>query len=166
MLGVLLLAGGLGAYALTRGTKTPVAHTAVCPSAAPSPAAQALPGPHQIRFTLLNGTSRQGLAAQVATALAARGFVVLRHDNAPAALPGATVVSYGQGAQDAAIVLASHLFGARVQADPHLGPGVLQAVLGSSFSRLATATEVTAAEHAARPAPTSPIVEPRATCHT
>jgi hypothetical protein len=98
-----------------------------------------------VRLVLLNGTPRNGLAQQVGTQLRARGFVVVRQDNAPAALAGPSLISYGAGAQGAATVLARNVYGARVQAAPGARPGTLQLVLGGDFRRLATPAEVAAA---------------------
>jgi len=122
---------------------TQVLSTCPTPTATTSPAA--LPANVQVRFVLLNGTPRNGLAQLVGQALRARGFVVLSQANAPTAVGGPSVVTYGPGAQQAATVLARNVLGARVVAAPTAGAGTLQLVLGGDFQRLATPAEVIAA---------------------
>lgn len=143
---MVLLAVGAGAYFwMGHGAKAPVAKASArpCPSSAPSPAA--LPLPQQVRLVLLNGTPRANLAAQVAAALHARGFVVTGQGNNPAPVNGASLVSYGAGARGAATLLARHVLGAQVVADPTVAAGSVRLVLGSGFARLATPAEVAAA---------------------
>lgn len=157
MLAVLLLVGASAAYLMNRrAAPGPAAAARACPS--PVPSAPALPAPDQVHLSLLNGTSRLDLAKQVGGLLAARGFVVTSEGNAPAALAGASVVSYGPGALAAATTLAEHVVGARVAADPRAARGAVQLVLGSAYSRLATPAEVLAAQSAGAaavaPAPT------------
>jgi hypothetical protein len=110
-----------------------------------------------VHVAVLNGTSHQGLAAQVASLLRARGFVVLSATNAPAALAGASQIQYGAGAQDAATVLARQVPGAGVGPVTGVPAGQLRLLLGSAFTALATPTQVSAAGSPA------PIVT--STCH-
>ena len=158
---VVLLAAAAVAWFLRRddspASQSQTLRSCPTPSVTASPAP--LPAPNQVRFVLLNGTARNGLAQQVGQALTARGFVVLREDNAPAALAGPSVVSYGPGAVPAATLLTRHVLGARAVSVPHARAGAVQVVLGSDFRRLATPAEVTAAAAASAgqsvvPAPT------------
>jgi hypothetical protein len=168
---VILLAAAAAGWFLARDDSKPVSLAQRCPSPSPSSAASpsaapaALPAPRQVRLVLLNGTPRNGLASQVGSALAARGFVVLSHGNAPAAVAGPAVVTYGPGAAPAATVLARHVHGARLVAAPRARAGSVQLVLGGDFRRLSTPGEVAAATPTATggavvgPAPTqSPCV--------
>jgi hypothetical protein len=146
---VVLVVAGATAWYLSRGDDSPATQTlAPCPTPSPTtstPSAAPLPPNRLVRLVLLNGTPRNGLAQQVGTQLRQRGFVVLRQDNAPAALAGASIVSYGTGALPGATVLARNVAGAKVQAAPGASPGSLQLVLGGDFRRLATLAEVAAA---------------------
>ncbi|HUR14726.1 MAG TPA: LytR C-terminal domain-containing protein [Mycobacteriales bacterium] len=128
-------------------------------TATSAPSAAALPAPSTVRVVVLNGTSRVALAETVGRQLTARGFVVVRTDNASAAAPGPSVVTYAVGARGAATVLARHVAGAQLSAAGTAPAGTVQLVLGPAFRRLATSAEVTAAAAAASraavvPAPT------------
>lgn len=131
---------------------TPRDALGTCSSASPTTAPLVLPSPSQVRLVLLNGTSRNGLAKSVGQALTARGFVVVEAATAPAALPGASRVVWGPGAQPAAMLLAEQLTGAQVTADPGAAAGSVRVTLGSDFQRLADPVAPTARPSAA-PAP-------------
>lgn len=148
---VVLLAAAAAAWFLRRD-ESPAVLAAPCPTPSPTVAPAALPAPSQVRLVLLNGTTRNGLAKQVSTLLAARGFVVLTQDNAPRAVAGPSVITYGPGAEPAATVLARQVPGARLLSAPTARRGLLQLVLGGDYRRLATPAEVAAA-HAASPQP-------------
>ena len=148
MVGALLLVAGLGAYWVGRGAVTSTAKA--CPSSSPTVSATREPEPGQVRLSLLNGTSRNGLATQVAAALSARGFVLLSQGTAPAALSGPSRITYGPGAQAQADVLARHVVGSVVDTDPRLAPGTVLLVLGEDFARLATPAEASSPPPAAR----------------
>ena len=154
LLGLLLVAAGLVGLWLSRDEASPAAGTTCpTPSATPSspPPAAALPAPAQVRVVLLNGTARPRLAEAVGQQLRARGFVVLRAGNAPAALAGASVVTYAADGHAGAELLGRHVHGARLGGARAVPAGTVQLVLGSDFQRLATPAEVLAA--AASPAP-------------
>ena len=176
-LAVLLLAATSGgAYLLQRDdSKVPqrLATTPrTCPtSAAPAktpantpantpPKALAHPAPKQVRLMLLNGTPRNGLAKTVADQLAAAGFVVTGQGNAPAALSGASTVTFGKGGTFAGTLVSHWVLGSRLVGDPKAAPGTVRVVLGSAFRRLATPAEAAAAAKPAtgRPAGASPVV--------
>ena len=146
---VLLLAGSGVVWALQRDNGKPdsLATGSTCPTPSPTTTASPapLPAPAHVRFTLLNGTPRNGLAQQVGAALAARGFVLLSTGNASAAVAGPSVITYGPGGAPAATVLARNVRGARVVSAPRARAGSLQLVLGADFRRLATPAEVAAA---------------------
>lgn len=179
VVGMVLLALGLGGFWLTRDPVRPVAAPCTPASASPSPA-RLIPGPGRVRVEVLNGTARVGLVQAVALQLRARGFVVVREDNAPAARPGPSLVAYPAGGRDAAEVLARYVLGAQVADQPTAGsaasapsaagatPSVtVQLVLGSGFRRLATPAEVAArASTAAAAAAATPVATPPGTGST
>ena len=105
---------------------------------------------------VLNGTGRGGLAKTVADQLAQRGFVVTGQGNAPAALAGASTVTYGTGGQPAGTVVTRWLPGSKLVGSPRLPAGTVQVVLGSAFTRLATPAEVAQAATPATPARPAP----------
>jgi hypothetical protein len=111
-------------------------------TASPAP----LPKPQQVRLVLLNGTSRNGLAKTIGDQLAAQGFVVTAQANAPAALSGASTVSYGPTGAPAATVLSRWVVGSRLVPSPAAPRGSVTVVLGSAFQRLATPAEAAAAD--------------------
>lgn len=141
---VLLLAVGL-VYWYALRDETPVVLSAAepcpTPSAQATPAARVLPAPSQVRLALLNGTPRNGLAKSVGTQLEGRGFAVVSEGNASAALGGASTVTYGPGALDAATVLSRHVLGSRLVSAPQAPAGRVVLVLGGDFRRLATTAE-------------------------
>lgn len=108
-----------------------------------------------MRLRLLNGTARNGLARTIGNSLAARGFRVSGMGNAPK-LIGATRVFFGPGARPAATLAVAHVLGAQLVATPTAAHGAVDVVLGTSFVRLRTATEMRAFAHAlatAKPGP-------------
>jgi hypothetical protein len=157
--GALLVAVGAGAAYELRHDDVPVATRGPAARACPTPAQQqaaqqpvvpaALPKAQQVRLVLLNGTDRNGLAKTVGDQLAAQGFVVMAQGNAPAALIGASTVTFGTGAEPAATLLARWVLGARLVGNPRAPRGSLQVVLGSAFQRLASPVEVAAAGRSA-----------------
>ena len=147
MLAVILIGGSAAAWFLQRDdSAAPRGAGSACPTPSATASPPPLPAPAQVRLALLNGTSRNQLAEQVGAALAGRGFVVLSKGNAPAAVAGPSVISYGPGALPAATVLARHVAGSRVEpAKGRPAPASVQLVLGGDFRRLATPAEVVAA---------------------
>jgi hypothetical protein len=151
-----LLLAGTGVFLWVGQDSKPVHDTLTpCPTPSTTTPSSTLT-PAQVRLTLLNGTPRNGLAQQVGGQLRARGFVVLRTDNAPAAVAGPSVVTYGAGGLPAATLLARYVPGARVVSGPHAAAGSVQLVLGGDFTRLATPEELSAAS-----ASPGPVVDPR-----
>jgi len=117
------------------GTPVSAVKARVCPTS--TPVASALK-PSDVTLSLLNGTSRNGLAKQVLAQLTARGFVVTSADTAPAALPGPTQVVWGPGALPKASLLAEHLGVTQLVKDPLAAEDFVQATLGDAFTRLVT----------------------------
>lgn len=165
-IGLLLLAVAAGAAYLLRQEDASVpgrvATLRPCPTPTVSPTPVpvqrvVLPRPQQVSLTVLNGTSRDGLAKTIGDRLAALGFVVTDQANAPAALAGASTVTFGTGAEPAGTLVSRWVLGSRLIGNPKAPPGSVQVVLGSGFQRLATPAEVAAAS---RPAvtPTVPAV--------
>lgn len=159
---VVLGALGGGAYwlFLREEQAEPVADTLAVPCpppAAPAPVATVgpaeLPRPSRVRFVLLNGTDRDGLAKRTGDALAARSFVVTRTGNPPSPLNGPSRVSYGPGALPAAALLVAQVEGAQLVAQPKAARGKLELVLGSEFERLNTPEQAEAALAGPLPVP-------------
>ena len=156
----LLVIGGSAYYALRQDDTKAPARLAQQPKSCPTPAAttapakpQALPQPAQIQLALLNGTNRNGLAKTVGDQLAANGFVVTAQTNAPAALGGASQVSYAHGAESAALVTQRWVIGSVTVRDAGVPRGAVRVTLGSDFHRIATPAEAAAASRL--PAPTA-----------
>jgi hypothetical protein len=160
---LLILVGAGAAYELRKEDTSAPPRTTLrsCPTpgpAASTPAAGrpvALPRPQQVALALLNGTSRNGLAKTVGDQLAALGFRVTGQGNAPAALAGASTVSYGPRALASGTLVSHWVLGSRLVAAPAAPAGSVQVVLGSSFQRLATPAEAAAASDNA-PAASTP----------
>jgi hypothetical protein len=170
---LLLVAVGVGAAYLLRhddgtvkdrlATTTPTPKACVTtssPAAAAAASVMALPKPQQVRLALLNGTSRNGLAKTVGDQLAALGFVVTAQANAPAALNGASTVTFGTGAQPAGTLVSHWVLGARLIGNPKVPRGTVQVVLGSAFQRLATPAEAAAAAAPSPAASSAPVASP------
>lgn len=165
---LLLAAAGGGAYLLQRDDSLVPQRLATPPKTCPTAAAPskttakppakplALPAPKQVSLVLLNGTPRNGLVKTVGDQLAAAGFVVTGQGNAPAALPGASTVTFGTGGSLAGTLVSHWILGSRLVGDPKVAPGTVRVVLGSTFRRLATPAE--AAADAKPAAGTSPVV--------
>jgi hypothetical protein len=162
---LLVVVGGGAAYLLQRDdASAPVRRQAAalpsaCPTRTPGVTAPTvptkalvLPQPQQVSLRLLNGTPRNGLAKAIGDQLAAQGFHVTQQANAPAALVGASTVTYGPGAAPAGVLVSHWVLGARLVPGPAVARGSVQVVLGSSFQRLATPAEASAAVTAPRAA--------------
>ena len=158
---LVVVIGGGAAYALRRDDSGAAARqtSTPCPSAVPEPTKAipsplALPQPQQVRLALLNGTARDGLATDIGNQLAARGFLITQAVTAPAALAGASTVSYGPGGLPAATVVARTVLGSTLVSAPAAPSGSVRVILGSEFRRLSTPAEVrAAAERTAVPTP-------------
>lgn len=135
---VVLGAGTAGALSYTgRWTPGKPAATAA-PAPAPSCAVAAPPPllpPAQVSVSVLNGTTRRGLAGTVAAELRTRGFVVTRTANADtAAGPVSASVRYPVALLAQARTAAARVPGAQLAEDPAL-TGV-EVVLGDGYAQL------------------------------
>ena len=167
----LVAAAGGGAYRLLRDDDEPAADDTLaraCPapaapaSATPAPARPTkLPKPTAVRFRLLNGTDRDGLARRTGDALAARSFVVTKTGNPGSPLHGPSRVYYGPDGLPAATLLAAQVRDAELVARPKAAQDLLDLVLGSEFTRLNSPQEAAAVLTAPTPAP-APVPAPPA----
>jgi LCP family protein required for cell wall assembly len=91
--------------------------------------------PSDIAVTVLNATSKNGLAGTAAAALSAHGFAIHgTPSDAPAGSnPNQTVVLYGAGRAQSAKTLAAAVPGSVKRKDTSLGSGI-ELLVGSSFS--------------------------------
>jgi LytR cell envelope-related transcriptional attenuator len=140
-----LAVGALGAVAVFTGgiespfsrpftTRAPEADEVVAPP--PCPPDGTLPVPYaQVQVTVLNATTRAGLAGQTAESLTARGFAVLGTGNSPSSVPGTARISFGPAGVGPAYTLAAHLEGVRLVLDSRADATVDLAV-GSEFVSL------------------------------
>ena len=172
---LLVLAVAGGAYAYTQRDDDEVgsvAQASACPSPVATraaakpvkpvkPVAVVLPAPGKVRFRLLNGTGRDGLARTVGDAMARRGFQVAATGNAPKPLAGASQVTFGPGGRQAATLVGVHVLGAQLVPVPAAPKGAVDLTLGSSFVRLRTPAEVHAAAQALAHPVAPAAVKPR-----
>ena len=98
-----------------------------------------LPDPADVKVSVLNGTSRAGLAIDTADTLVLRGFDVTAIGNAPRPVAsGVAVVLFGPKASAEAVQLASYFPGATLQRQDGRTSTVVQVDLGPSFTKVAT----------------------------
>lgn len=160
LLVAVLVLGGLALWGYRQLTGKSTAAPSPCPSGQSLQPATALT-PASVRLRVTNGTSRSGLAGRTGDALRARRFVVLGVGNATKPVRGPAVIRYGAGAEPQAKLLALQLPAVRLQAVAG-SPGTLELVLGSSFRRLRTPAQVTAATR--KPGTRAAVASPTATC--
>lgn len=145
---------GVGAYAFSQGwlgdPKDDVTVTALptCPPASTSPLTAA-----GVHVNVYNTTSRNGLAATVATALAKRSFGIgtVANDPLHANVTGTALVRYGSKGVEAAKLVMAQVPKATMRHDKRKGTDV-DLVLGDAFRRLAPAAVPTTA---ASPSPSA-----------
>ena len=114
-----------------------IAHDVALPRKTSRAAAGPTVAPAEVKVTVMNGTTEQGLAADTATALAGRGFQLAGTPGNAAASVG-SVVEYPSAAElPAARTLAAQVAGATLRRDPAVSAGTVVLILGSSFSSLA-----------------------------
>jgi len=134
---VVLGAGTAGALSYT-GRWNPGKPVASAPAPSPSCSVAAPPPllpPAQVSVSVLNGTTRRGLAGTVAAELRTRGFVVTRTANADtAAGPVTASVRYPVALLAQARTAAARVPGAQLAEDPAL-TGV-EVVLGDGYAQL------------------------------
>jgi hypothetical protein len=122
-------------------------------AAAPAGCSSALPAGDPVRISdvrvsVFNAGSRQGLAGDVQQALTERGFIPGEVDNAPAEIEVRRVTVFASDAADPAARLVARHFGKQTPvkvSTENLGPGV-DVVIGDAYKRLATGAprEITA----------------------
>jgi len=111
----------------------------VTPSASPSSgAAQVLTtSPSNVKVKILNGSGRQGIASQAASALTSRGFDVTGTGNAASFAYTKSVIQYASTADMAAVnTLKQELTNVTTLQDSTLTPGTVELILGSDFAGL------------------------------
>ncbi|GAA0966355.1 LCP family protein [Actinocorallia libanotica] len=89
--------------------------------------------PSEISVRVLNGSGFDGAAARVGEALGAKGYQILSVGN-PKKNPPATLIRYGEGAEDAATTLATLVSGAKVVPYPSTPAGTVDLVLGPNWT--------------------------------
>jgi hypothetical protein len=92
---------------------------------------------------VLNSTDRPGLARRTGDALSGRGFQIRAVGNQARTVTGTAQVRHPSGDDATAQLLARHVPGAVLVADPRLR-GEVDLVLGAKFTRLRTPQEVAA----------------------
>lgn len=150
--------GALTIPVLARGFASPASTKAALPPQ-PCPPEGALPVPYgQVAVTVLNGTTRSGLATTVASELQARGFAVAGTGNATRPDSDVGIITAGRNGVAAAYTLAAHVQDARVQLDDRQDSSV-SLTLGPSFSALVdpAAVELDPNESLSTPAGCRPV---------
>ena len=107
------------------------------PSAAPTP-----PAPGAVSVSVLNATSKAGLAHQVAAELRGRGFRVTHVGNTTATVAGAAAVTFGPCSDAAARTVVEHVGDAVLTAVPS---GGVTLELGPGFTHLRPPSEAAVA---------------------
>lgn len=128
-----------GPSASTNASATP---SAVCPTTSAPPA------PTAVAVNVYNGTDRAGLAAQVATTLKARGFLVGKVANDPLGKKvSGTAEIRAATDSPAAITVAAQVPGSRLVADTRRD-NTVDLVLGVGYAALGTPSQVSDATRA------------------
>jgi LCP family protein required for cell wall assembly len=119
-----------------------VPKVAPVPAASPSPSAQVLTtSPSSVKVDVLNGSGVTGIAGQVSTALAGRGFDVTGTGDAANFGYTGSVIEYAASSDLAAVdTLKAELTGVTVQQDASLTPGTITLIIGSDYTGLAPET--------------------------
>jgi hypothetical protein len=156
---------GVGVWAWWFLVKPPppkqAAQTCPTPSVV-TPAAVRPASPRTVHVNVYNSTSRSGLAAGVAAALRARGFVVVKVANDPLHrhVTGVAEVRHAARGASGARTVSAHL-GSVVDVPDSRKDATVDVVLGAAFTALKTPAQAAAALKAA-PKPVS--ATPSATC--
>lgn len=174
--GLLIL--GVGAYGLVNLVTAPAQNAAAAACKASSAhdlaagsgglAAVGSGASASTKFTLnvYNSTQRRGLAANTAAQLKLRGFTIGQVTNDPLKA-NLTIPAQIRGAKAQTAELdevAAEVPGAKIQTDSRTDPSI-DLVLGTGFTSLATAQQVTAALSAAQAAEASASAAAEATAH-
>jgi hypothetical protein len=111
----------------------------------------ALPRPATVAVSVLNSTSRTGIAKSAAAALAKGGFTVSGYgnDTGHAAIPGVAEIRYGPEQRGAATLLGYYLPGAKLVALTAPKDSTVIVSLGVKYRAVASAAAVKAAMSAA-----------------
>jgi len=121
-------------------------HAASTPTACPTVSSHALPRPTSVTVTVLNSTTRSGLAKTTAAALAKLGFTTsYANDTGHAAIAGVAEIRFGQDEKDAAATLNFYFPGATQVPLGANSAGKLVVSLGTQFHAVQTETQVAAA---------------------
>jgi LCP family protein required for cell wall assembly len=131
----------------------PASEVVPSPEAAASPELPSVP-PAQVAVDVLNGTATTGLAATVADALRAQGFVVGSVGNEPGTV-NASVVRHGPNVGEQARTVAAAVPGAVLEPSDAIGDTV-QLVIGPGYSTVVPVT-IAPAPAPAEVAPSEPI---------
>jgi hypothetical protein len=95
--------------------------------------------PGTIRVRVLNGSGQGGQASKASLGLQKAGFGISGTGDAPSFQYTRTLVRYGTGQRDKALVLQAYVDGgAQIVEDPKLQGGDLQLVTGSTFTGIRT----------------------------
>lgn len=129
--------GTVGVPFLSRGFSTPPPAAGVTPP--PCPPEGAAPVPYaQVTVNVYNGAKVPGLAAQTATALTARGFVVATTANSNERLPGTARLTFGAAGVAAAYTLAAQLDKPALVLDPR-ADATVDITVGAGYKGLVSA---------------------------
>jgi LCP family protein required for cell wall assembly len=148
-----------------------IAHDVTVPKVAPVPTATPTAGaqvlttsPSNVKADVLNGSGVQGIAAQAATALTARGFDVTGTGNAPDFAYTNSVIEYATGSDLAAVnTLKAQLTDVTVAPDASLAPGTIELIIGSDYTGLTPQAAATSSAVSASASPSaSPVASPAA----
>lgn len=165
----LLIGAGAVAYGYYSGAiggpeEVNIAALPPCPTSRPTPPPLA---PDKVTVNVYNGTTRNGLAAKVATALDLRTFKVAAIANDPkhAKVPGAAEIRYGAKGTAAAKLVAAQLSGAKLVKDGRR-TAVVDLVLGAKYQGLkpvASTTPTPTGTPTCRPVTPTPTASPSGT---
>ncbi|HEX3003105.1 MAG TPA: LytR C-terminal domain-containing protein [Angustibacter sp.] len=144
---VLLLGAGAVAYGFYSGAlggteEVNVAALPPCPTSKPTSPSLT---PDKVKVNVYNATTRNGLAAKVATALDLRTFQVgaIANDPKHAKIPGVAEIRYGAKGTAAAQLVAAQLAGAKLVKDARR-TAVVDLVLGAKYQGLKPVASSTA----------------------
>lgn len=113
----------------------------------PAVTTKVLPAPATVTVTVLNSTDRTGLAATVAGGLTKRGFAVAGYgnDSARTSVAGVAEIRFPADRRDAATLLGYYFPGATLVPVTTATDGKVVVALGRKYTRLPTASAITAA---------------------
>ena len=143
-------------------------HTAAQTTCKPSTVIAVVPRPQNVALSVLNSTSKAGIAKSTGATLAARGFKVTGYDNdvGHAPIAGVAEIRYTLDQARAATLLSYYFPGARLVHITSTSEGILIVSLGTKFHAVATEHAVLAglAKNNVHFADTVPRSAPSPTC--